>query len=80
MTEESERAVRAAVEGEMRLPDPGGRACPVRVLELLAPEFAENGDRRAWRSSLWRLTETGRRRYFHQGASTGTDPAGRVTA
>ncbi|MFG2141534.1 DUF4440 domain-containing protein [Streptomyces sp. NPDC048650] len=29
--------------------------------------FANNGGRRAWRSSLWRLTETGRRMYFHQG-------------
>jgi hypothetical protein len=29
--------------------------------------FADNQGRRAWRSSLWRLTETGWRMYFHQG-------------
>ncbi|MBA9049239.1 MULTISPECIES: nuclear transport factor 2 family protein [Streptomyces] len=50
---------------------------PVKVSEmsgvLLAPGvvhltyFADNQGRRAWRSSLWRLTETGWRMYFHQG-------------
>ncbi|WP_328323169.1 MULTISPECIES: nuclear transport factor 2 family protein [unclassified Streptomyces] len=29
--------------------------------------FSANRGRRAWRSSLWRLTETGWRMYFHQG-------------
>ncbi|MGW1158543.1 nuclear transport factor 2 family protein [Streptomyces sp. NPDC002513] len=29
--------------------------------------FADNQGRRAWRSSVWRLTETGWRMYFHQG-------------
>nr|WSS73692.1 DUF4440 domain-containing protein [Streptomyces sp. NBC_01175] len=29
--------------------------------------LADNRGRRAWRSSLWRLTETGWRMYFHQG-------------
>lgn len=29
--------------------------------------FADNRGRRTWRSSLWRLTETGWRMYFHQG-------------
>nr|BFD87538.1 nuclear transport factor 2 family protein [Streptomyces sp. Xyl84] len=120
MTDESERAVQAAIEGEMRLLDPGVRASPERVLELLDPEFteigasgrrwdvesvltvtsggsvspqspvevsevsgvvlapgvvhltyfADNQGRRAWRSSLWRLTETGWRLYFHQGTLT----------
>lgn len=120
MTDESERAVQAAVEGEMRLLDPEVRASPDRVLELLDPEFteigasgrrwdaesilavtsggsvssespvevsrmsgvvlapgvvhltyfADNQGRQAWRSSLWRLTETGWRMYFHQGTST----------
>lgn len=28
--------------------------------------FTDNRERRAWRSSLWRLTETGWRMYFHQ--------------
>jgi hypothetical protein len=117
MTDEDERAVRAAVEGELRLLDPEVRASPERVLELLDPEFTEigasgrrwdvdsvltvtsggwvspehpvevgemsgvvvapgvvhltyfagNQGRRVWRSSLWRLTATGWRMYFHQG-------------
>ncbi|MFF7333444.1 DUF4440 domain-containing protein [Streptomyces sp. NPDC008150] len=114
------QAVRAAVEGEMRLLDPEVRADPARVLELLHPEFtefgvsgrrwgvesilavtsggavsvespvevsdvcgvvlasgvvhltylADNQGRRAWRSSLWRLAETGWQLYFHQGTLT----------
>ncbi|MER6981181.1 DUF4440 domain-containing protein [Streptomyces carpinensis] len=121
MTDENERAVQAAVDGEMRLLDPEVRAFPARVLELLDPEFteigasgrrwdvgsiltvtsggsvspespvkvsemsgvvlapgvvhltyfADNQGRRAWRSSLWRLTETGWRMYFHQGTLVG---------
>ncbi|MER7194401.1 DUF4440 domain-containing protein [Streptomyces flaveolus] len=117
MAEESAGAVRAAIEGELRLLDPEVRASPARVLELLDPEFteigvsgrrwdaesiltvtsggsvspkspvevsemsgvvlapgvvhltyfADNQGRRAWRSSLWRLTESGWRMYFHQG-------------
>jgi hypothetical protein len=117
MTDESERAVRAAIEGELRLLDPEVRASPARVMELLDPEFteigasgrrwdaesilmvtsggsvspdspvevtemsgvllapgvvhltyfADNQGRRAWRSSVWRLTESGWRMYFHQG-------------
>ncbi|MFF4273400.1 DUF4440 domain-containing protein [Streptomyces sp. NPDC001536] len=53
---------------------------PVEVSEMsgvvLAPGivhltyFADNQGRRAWRSSLWRLTETGWRMYFHQGTLT----------
>ncbi|MEV5663798.1 DUF4440 domain-containing protein [Streptomyces flaveolus] len=117
MAEESAGAVRAAVEGELRLLDPEVRASPARVLELLDPAFTEIGasgrrwdaesiltvtsggsvspespvevsemsgvvlapgvvhltyfadhqGRRVWRSSLWRLTESGWRMYFHQG-------------
>ncbi|WP_338894798.1 DUF4440 domain-containing protein [Streptomyces sp. TG1A-60] len=117
MTDESEQAVQAAVDGELQLLDPEVRASPARVLELLDPEFteigasgrrwdtksiltvtsggsvspespvkvsemsgvvlapgvvhltyfADNQGRRAWRSSLWRLTEMGWRMYFHQG-------------
>ncbi|MER7179366.1 DUF4440 domain-containing protein [Streptomyces hyaluromycini] len=50
---------------------------PVEVTEMsgtvLAPGivhltyFADNQGRPAWRSSLWRLTETGWRMYYHQG-------------
>ncbi|MEU5757040.1 DUF4440 domain-containing protein [Streptomyces sp. NPDC047829] len=121
MTNESVRAVQAAIDGEMRLLDPEVRVSPARVLELLDPEFTEFGasgrrwdvesiltvtsggsvsaespvevssmsgvvlapgvvhltyladhqGRRAWRSSLWRLTETGWRMYFHQATLTG---------
>ncbi|MFJ3311052.1 DUF4440 domain-containing protein [Streptomyces sp. NPDC086549] len=116
MTDESERAVQAVIDAELRLLDPEVRASAARVLELLDLEFtefgasgrrwgvesiltvtsggtvssespvkvsemsgvvlapgivhltyfADNQGRRAWRSSLWRLTETGRRLYFHQ--------------
>jgi hypothetical protein len=117
MTDENQRAVQAAIDAELRLLDPGVRARPDLVLELLDPEFtevgvsgrhwdatsiltvtsggsvspespvevsrmsgtvlapgivhltyfADNQGRRAWRSSLWRLTETGWRLYHHQG-------------
>ncbi|MFI0763274.1 nuclear transport factor 2 family protein (plasmid) [Streptomyces anulatus] len=117
MTDESERAMQAAIDGEMRLLDPEVRASPDRVLELLDPEFiefgasgrrwdvesiltvtsgdsvspefpvkvsemtgtalapgvvhltyfADNQGRRAWRSSLWRLTASG----WHQATLTG---------
>ncbi|WP_326607911.1 DUF4440 domain-containing protein [Streptomyces sp. NBC_01799] len=120
MEDESERAVQAAVEAEMRLLDPDVRASRSLVSELLDPEFLEIGasgrrwdatsiltvtsdgsvvpeapvkvsemsgavlapgivhltyfadhcGRRAWRSSVWRLTEAGWRMYFHQGTLT----------
>ncbi|MER6231535.1 MULTISPECIES: nuclear transport factor 2 family protein [Streptomyces] len=50
---------------------------PVKVSEMsggvLAPGlvhltyFTDGNGRRVWRSSLWRMTETGWRLYFHQG-------------
>lgn len=43
MTDESERAMQAAIDGEMRLLDREVRASPARVLELLGPEFIEFG-------------------------------------
>ncbi len=43
MTDESERAVQAAIDGEMRPLDPEVRASSARVLELLDPEFIEFG-------------------------------------
>jgi hypothetical protein len=117
MADESERAVQAVIDAELRLLDPDVRVSPDLVSELLDPEFAEigasgrrwdarsiltvtsagsvdpdarieasemsgavlapgivhltylsdDGRRRAWRSSLWRATETGWRMYFHQG-------------
>ncbi|MFF2406423.1 DUF4440 domain-containing protein [Streptomyces sp. NPDC058092] len=117
MADESERAVQAAIEAEMRLLDPDLRASRALVTELLDPDFLEIGasgrrwdatsilavtsdgsvapeapvkvsdmsgvvlapgivhltyfadhsGRRAWRSSVWRLTEVGWRMYFHQG-------------
>ncbi|MEU5088843.1 DUF4440 domain-containing protein [Streptomyces sp. NPDC021356] len=124
MTDEHERAVQAAIDGEMRLLDPEVRASPPRVRELLDPEFTEFGasgrrwdaesiltvtsggsvcpespvavsemsaavlapgvvhltyratdqGRRTWRSSLWRLTDTGWRMYFHQGTPISGTP------
>ncbi|WP_328540591.1 nuclear transport factor 2 family protein [Streptomyces sp. NBC_00344] len=54
--------------------------CPVTVSDMtgvaLAPGivhltyFADNRGRRAWRSSLWRLSDAGWRMYFHQGTLT----------
>ena len=53
---------------------------PVKVSEMsgavLAPGivhltyFTDHSGRRAWRSSVWRLTDAGWRLYFHQGTST----------
>uniref|UniRef100_A0AAU1U192 Nuclear transport factor 2 family protein n=1 Tax=Streptomyces sp. NBC_00119 TaxID=2975659 RepID=A0AAU1U192_9ACTN len=44
MTDESERSIRAAIDGEMLLLDPEVRASPARVLELLDTDFTEIGD------------------------------------
>ncbi|WP_327111635.1 DUF4440 domain-containing protein [Streptomyces sp. NBC_01341] len=41
--DEGEQAVRAAIEGELRLLDPEVRASPHLVTQLLDPEFAEIG-------------------------------------
>ncbi|GAA1007849.1 hypothetical protein STXM2123_3487 [Streptomyces sp. F-3] len=118
--DDNDRAVQAAVDGELRLLDPEVRASPALVSELLDPEFTEIGasgrvwdarsiltvtssgavsseapvevgemsgkvlapgvvhltyrtdhqGRRALRSSLWRLTRSGWRLYFHQGTPT----------
>ncbi|WP_328897639.1 nuclear transport factor 2 family protein [Streptomyces sp. NBC_00236] len=55
---EEERSVRAAVEGEMRLLDPGVRASPDEVTALLDPEFTEFGasGRRYDRTSVLAVT------------------------
>ncbi|MGW6203784.1 nuclear transport factor 2 family protein [Streptomyces sp. NPDC055089] len=42
-SDEEERSVRAAVEGELRLLDPGVRALPDEVTALLDPGFTEFG-------------------------------------
>jgi len=39
--------------------------------------FADNQGRRAWRSSVWRLTEAGWRMYFHQGTLVAQGVEGR---
>ncbi|MFD8688558.1 DUF4440 domain-containing protein [Streptomyces sp. NPDC059651] len=58
---EEERSVRAAVEGELRLLDPGVRASPEAVTELLDPEFHEFGasGRRYDRTSILDVTSAG---------------------
>lgn len=43
MTDECERSLRAAIDGEMLLLDPEVRASPARVLELLDTDFTEIG-------------------------------------
>ena len=43
MADESERAVQAAIEAELRLLDPAVRASPSLVLQLLDPDFTEIG-------------------------------------
>ena len=43
MADENERAVQAAIAGELRLLDPEVCASPVLVSELLDPEFGEIG-------------------------------------
>ncbi|MER5276419.1 DUF4440 domain-containing protein [Streptomyces sp. NPDC002809] len=55
---EEERSVRAAVEGELKLLDPGVRASPEAVTELLDPEFVEFGasGRRYDRTSILDVT------------------------
>lgn len=58
MTDESERAVQAAVEGELRLLDPEVRACPALVSELLDPEFTEIGASGRWWDAESILTVT----------------------
>ncbi|MEY9930118.1 hypothetical protein ABH926_004760 [Catenulispora sp. GP43] len=57
MTSEREQAVQAAIDRELR--------------HVHLTYFADNQGRRAWRSSVWRLTETGWRMYFHQGTLAG---------
>ncbi len=57
-SDEEERSVRAAVEGELRLLDPAVRALPEAVTELLDPEFTEFGasGRRYDRTSVLAVT------------------------
>ncbi|MFF3935011.1 nuclear transport factor 2 family protein [Streptomyces phaeofaciens] len=43
MRDESERAIQAAIDAELRLLDPEVRASPSLVRELLDPEFTEFG-------------------------------------
>ncbi|THA64621.1 DUF4440 domain-containing protein [Streptomyces sp. A0642] len=58
VSNEEERSVRAAVEGELRLLDPGVRASPDAVTRLLDPEFTEFGasGRRYDRTSILAVT------------------------
>ncbi|TXS43646.1 nuclear transport factor 2 family protein [Streptomyces sp. OR43] len=57
-SDEEERSVRAAVEGELRLLEPGVRASPDAVTALLDPEFTEFGasGRRYDRTSVLAVT------------------------
>lgn len=61
MADESERAVQAAIEAEMRLLDPDVRASPALVLQLLDPDFTEIGaSGRRWdATSILTVTSAG---------------------
>jgi hypothetical protein len=59
MTKRDERAVQAAVAGELRLLDPDVRASPALVLELLDPDFTEIGASGRWWDAESVLTVTG---------------------
>src|SRR6478735_6257157 len=48
MTDENERAVQAAIDGELRLLDPEVRASPALFRELMDPEFTEIGASGRW--------------------------------
>lgn len=58
LSNEEERAVRAAMAGELRLLDPEVRASPDAVTELLDPDFTEFGasGRRYDRASILAVT------------------------
>ena len=57
-----------SAESPVEVSDMSGAVLAPGVVHLTY--FAENQGRRTWRSSLWRLTETGWRMYFHQGTLT----------
>ncbi|MFD9543486.1 DUF4440 domain-containing protein [Streptomyces sp. NPDC060022] len=61
MADESERAVQAAIEAELRLLDPAVRASPALVLQLLDPDFTEIGaSGRRWdATSILTVTSAG---------------------
>ncbi|MDQ0990802.1 hypothetical protein [Streptomyces sp. V3I7] len=58
MADESESAVQAAVDGELRLLDPEVRASPALVLELLDRDFTEIGASGRWWDAESILTVT----------------------
>lgn len=59
----------SAVEVRVRASEMSGVVLAPGVVHLTY--FDDDRGRRAWRSSLWRLTETGWRMYFHQGTPAG---------
>ncbi|MCY0927136.1 DUF4440 domain-containing protein [Streptomyces sp. H27-H1] len=59
----------SAVEVRGRVSEMSGVVLAPGVVHLTY--FDDDRGRRAWRSSLWRLTETGWRMYFHQGTPAG---------
>ncbi|MFD3840811.1 DUF4440 domain-containing protein [Streptomyces sp. NPDC058642] len=57
-----------SAESPVEVSDMSGAVLAPGVVHLTY--FAEHQGRRTWRSSLWRLTGTGWRMYFHQGTLT----------
>jgi hypothetical protein len=80
MTDENERAVRAAVAGELRLLDPEVRASPALVLELLDPEFTEIGASGRWWDAQSILTVTSSGSVSPQSPVEVTEMSGAVLA
>ncbi|WP_030944423.1 DUF4440 domain-containing protein [Streptomyces sp. NRRL S-646] len=56
-------------ESPVKVSDMSGAVVAPGIVHLTY--FADNQGRQVWRSSLWRLTETGWRMYFHQGTLAG---------
>ncbi|MCX5063522.1 DUF4440 domain-containing protein [Streptomyces sp. NBC_00201] len=52
-------------ESPVKVSDVSGAVLAPGIVHLTY--FADNQGRRVWRSSLWRLTDSGWRMYFHQG-------------
>ncbi|MFJ7492910.1 DUF4440 domain-containing protein [Streptomyces sp. NPDC097727] len=57
-----------APEAPVKVSDMSGAVLAPGIVHLTY--FADHNGRRAWRSSVWRLTEAGWRMYFHQGTLT----------
>jgi hypothetical protein len=58
MTDENEQALQAAIDGELRLPDPEVRVSPAQVSKVLDPDLTEIGAPGRWWDAKSVLTVT----------------------